>query len=544
MKLVKIVKNHFFIIIIILIGLSIRLIGIKDVGISHYDTAYYANIAKVPIFAIDWFFDKNIINKDLEGLGDYLKERGAGGKIIKPGHVFLIFLSFLIFGVKDYAIYMASTACSVGVIFMTYLIGKKMFNKYTGLIASALMATSGQNIIFSRTGYPQTDTMLLFCLAFFFLYYHLNSINREKNFWYFSVLSGLLVLFHLSVTIALGSLLFLTLINFLINSSKKFIDCIKDCIYCLIVMLIIFLTTKYMVDLINQLNPSGGQELSNRLFNATFVKAMGYFSISYEKLIFFQRMFWALEGPLVALLIPISISYLVWKSYLLKSINYIMILIVICLPLLFWIVNYATLKAIQVLLPFIAIAIGISIYDFFDKINSHKKNKPFSNVLINSFICLILFTGFLRSNSITSFRSGYNTAFHNLEKYLESHDVNFEANQNNLWPISYFYAGNIINSNPDKFSGKITYSNRKNHSDIKIIDWRQFIPGKTNINDLNKITENYEPIFQLHHSEKAYPIWHFQRWYDYERIPKLFEKYPEARFISIYDLRDHKIIYE
>ena len=68
--------------------MTIRLFGLKDVGIHDYDTAYYANIAKVPIFTIDWFFDKNTDHKDLDSLSEYLKARGSGVNIIKPGHVF------------------------------------------------------------------------------------------------------------------------------------------------------------------------------------------------------------------------------------------------------------------------------------------------------------------------------------------------------------------------------------------------------------------------------------------------------------------------
>ena len=87
MSFKKIIKDHGYILIIIIIGLSIRLFGIKDVGINDYDTAYYANIAKVPIFTIDWFFDNDADHRNLENLSEYLKIRGCGVNIIKPGTI-------------------------------------------------------------------------------------------------------------------------------------------------------------------------------------------------------------------------------------------------------------------------------------------------------------------------------------------------------------------------------------------------------------------------------------------------------------------------
>jgi len=531
MNLKKIIKNNLLILIILITGLTIRLIGMKDVGISDYDTAYYANIAKVPIFTIDWFFDKNINNKDLEGLAEYLKERGSGAKIIKPGHVFLIFLSFLIFGVKDYAILAVSTICSIGVIILTYIIGYKLFNKSIGLIGSAIIAVSGQNIIYSRTGYPQADTTLLFCITFLFLYYHLNSINRGKYFWYSGIFSGLLLLFHQSAIVALVPLFIIMLFNFVINPQKKCSHSIIDCIYFISIMITIFFASEYAIDYINQFNSNGGQELSARLYDTTFSRAIGYFGFSLDKLLFYPRMFWILEGSLVTILIPLSITYVAWKSYWTKSINYLMISLVTCLPLFFWLINYTTLKGIQVLMPFIAICVGIAV-------NNYSKNTIINNFGINLFISIILFSGLLRSSPIISFKPKYNSVFSELEKYLESQNGQFNANQNNLWPISYFYCGNMIHNNPSQFGGKIIYNDQEEQTDFKIIDWSQFIPGKNNIKNLIDIDKYYYPIIKKEYGKIAQPIWNYHRYYDINRYPNIFNKYPQAHFISVYDIRN------
>jgi len=537
MSFKKIIKDHGDILIIIIIGLSMRLFGIKDVGIIDYDTAYYANIAKVPIFTIDWFFDNNTDHRNLETLSEYLKIRGCAVNIIKPCHVFLVFLSFLIIGVKDYAIFAVSTICSIGVIILTYIIGYKLFNKSVGLIGSAVIAVSGQNIIYSRTGYPQADTTLLFCIAFLFLFYHLNSINRGKYFWYSAVVSGLLLLFHQSAIIAMVPLFILMLFNFMISHDKKISDCIKDCIYFISIMIIIFLASKYAVDFINHFNPESGREFSEKFYSRTIPKAIGYFGISIEKLLFYPRMFWILEGPLVTILIPISIIYVVWKSYRTKSINYFIINLVICIPLLFWIINYTTLKAIQVLMPFIAICIGILIANIFRYLLQFYNKINLIKIGPNIIIALIMFLGLLKSYPIITFKSNYKTVFNDLVKYMESNGGKFNVNQNNLWPIAYFYTGNLIDNLSSDFKGEIIFGGKNDQTDYKIIDWRQFIPGKNDIDKLINIVNHYDPIIQKKYSKRAFPILHYHRYYDTERIPELFNEYSETQYISVYDLR-------
>ena len=192
----KVIQKNACLLLIILVGIGIRIFGIKEVGITDYDTAYYANIAKVPIFTSDWFFTTDYEDRTLESLRQYLINRGCGVSIVKPGHIFLIFISFLIFGVTDYAIFLNSIFSSIGVIILTYLIGKKLFNKSVALMGSALIAVSSQNIIYARTGYPQADTTLLFCILFFFVYQHFISIHRSKYFWFSSIIAGILFLFH------------------------------------------------------------------------------------------------------------------------------------------------------------------------------------------------------------------------------------------------------------------------------------------------------------------------------------------------------------
>lgn len=540
-KAKKAIQKNACLLLIILVGLGIRIFGIKEVGINDYDTAYYANLAKVPIFTSDWFFSTDNEDRTLESLKQYLINRGCGVSIVKPGHIFLIFISFLIFGVTDYAILLNSIFSSIGVIILTYLIGKKLFNKQIALMGSALITVSSQNIIYARTGYPQADTTLLFCIFFFFVYQHLISIQRSKYFWYSSIIAGILFLFHQSAIIALMPLIVVMLFDFMIFKNKKKMDCVADCIFFISISSSIIFLANFLINLINSLNPIEAQALSDRLLLTTVYRALGYFGVSIEKIIFYPRMFWILEGPLVTLLIIISLIYIAWKAYEIRSINLVTISLVTIFPLLFWIVNYTTLKGIQVLMPFISICVGVFVFDCVQSINKRKINAHLRNKSINVAIALILSLGILNSFPKISSKNNYNSVFSGIEDYMDKNGGRLNASQNNIWPIVFFYAGNIVDKQPSKFKDNFIFDRPNAQSDYKIIDWNQFIPGKNDISSLISISELYIPIIQNEYRYKSIPIHTYHRHYDLERVPNIFKDYPQSHFISVYDLRKRRV---
>jgi hypothetical protein len=230
---------------------------------------------------------------------------------------------------------------------------------------------------------------------------------------------------------------------------------------------------------------------------------------------------------------------MLWKAYKTHSINYVLIGSLASIPLVFWTLNYTTLKAIQVAMPFIAISVGVFIVDVSKQFAMYCNRQYIQTLIPIVIVVFILSSGSVRSYSHIKFKSNYRLAVNQLMEYMNVHGGVFNVNQNNLWPIAYFYTGNLIDKIPSGFKGDIVFADGDIRSDYKIIDWRQFIPGKTNIIELENIIENYEPIIQLPYNNKAYPIWHYHRYYDTEIIPELFNEYSEAKNISVYDLRNN-----
>jgi len=534
---IKNLINNKFICMILFIGTIIRLYGIQDVGLNHYDSAYYANIAKVPSLTVKWFFNESEGNKDLPSLKRYLKNRGGTAHIVKPGHIILITLSFLIFGIKDHAVLIVSAVCGIGVIIMSYLIGKELFTKPVGFIAAAIIAVSGQQMIFSRTGYPQMNTTFIFCLAFFLFWKSINIQNGNKLFRSSAIITGLTLLFHQSVYIVIFPLFIAMMVNVNKPVNGSLSSKIRKCFHFFVIMLIPLLLSQLFVMAINSIHPSGGEDLLMRNLGRLQSGAFDRWGISNEKLSFYPIIFWMLEGPLITILLPISIIFTLWKAYKIHSINYVLLGLLTSIPLLFWTLNYTTLKAIQVAMPFIAISVGVFIVDVSKQSAMYYNRKKIQTLIPILVVLVILSFGLVRSYPHIKFKSNYKLAVNQLIEYMNIHGGVFNVNQNNLWPISTFYSGNFTDTLPSDFKGEILFDNGNIQSDFKIIDWRQFIPGKTNIVELENIINNYEPIIQLPYGEKAYPIWHYHRYYDTERIPKLFKDVSATNFISVYDLR-------
>lgn len=72
-----------------------------------------------------------------------------------------------IFGYSEISLRIPSIIFGIGTIYLIYLIGKKLFDKKTGLIAGALLATSGLSIYYSQEARMYAMTAFLVALAFY-----------------------------------------------------------------------------------------------------------------------------------------------------------------------------------------------------------------------------------------------------------------------------------------------------------------------------------------------------------------------------------------
>ena len=499
----KSIFSYPMLILILFIGVYIRVYDIDKVGIYDWDSAYYGNTAKVPILTAKWLINNSDKTSNIEDLKDHLLKRGCNSHIIKPGHLLLITASYLVFGIKDYAVLMVSVLCGIGVILLTFIIGKKMFGKTAGYLAAAIISVSGQQVIYSRTGFPQMDTTLIFCLAFLSFWVFISNQDRRKFFFIAAIISGLTLLFHQSVYLVIIPLLIAVIMNAMNKNDNSLIKSIKDCFYFCAIMFAILLSTQLLIMIINSINPSGGEDFLIRNMERYQAGLFERWSFTVEKLIFYPIMFWRLEGPIITILIPVSILFVFAKAYRTRSMNYILVVLLTIIPITFWILNYTTLKGIQVVMPFLALCAGVFITEISGIISNYFKKKKIKTIIPIALSLIILLFGYHRVLPYVKWKSNYKPVSEQLISYMKTHDGIFNISQNTLRPILSFYIGNEVDRLPADLKERIFFENVNIKTDYRVIDWRQFIPNVSDKSYLLNISKEYIPIIELDYRKEA-----------------------------------------
>ena len=184
MEINRLLSPSFFIFLIILFALILRLTFF--IGFANgdpQDDSIYLNITKQILQK--GFCDHNIQKRLV------LKE-----DIINPVYIFpsrLIFnyintLSFLVFGVNDYAASLFPLICSLLGIYIIYRIGELLFDSRVGLLSAFFLAIIPLDIVYATRITPDVPLALFMTLG---IYMFLKGLQRDKGQWLFA--SGVVV---------------------------------------------------------------------------------------------------------------------------------------------------------------------------------------------------------------------------------------------------------------------------------------------------------------------------------------------------------------
>ena len=80
----------------------------------------------------------------------------------KPMHAFLIAIAYLIFGVHTYTPLFMDAFCSVVEVGVLFLLGRRLFGPWVGLIAALFLAVSEYDVIYARSALSESDADLMF----------------------------------------------------------------------------------------------------------------------------------------------------------------------------------------------------------------------------------------------------------------------------------------------------------------------------------------------------------------------------------------------
>jgi len=129
--------------LILLVGLILRLISLNQS--LWLDEATTALVAKMPL--------SNIFNNFLPN------------DVHPPLYYLIVKYWSFVFGTSEVALRIPSVLFGLGTIYFTYLIGKKIFNEKTGLLAAAFLATSGLAVYYSQEARMYSLAALLVSLS-------------------------------------------------------------------------------------------------------------------------------------------------------------------------------------------------------------------------------------------------------------------------------------------------------------------------------------------------------------------------------------------
>ncbi len=113
----------------------------------------------------------------------------AFGEFKLPVYIYTASFFIKVLGLNEFSLRLPSVLFSLGVLILTYLLGKKLLDSISvGLLGSFLVSISPWFFIFSRTGYEATAGLMFYMLAIFFF------LKTNENVWYilFSVVSFIL----------------------------------------------------------------------------------------------------------------------------------------------------------------------------------------------------------------------------------------------------------------------------------------------------------------------------------------------------------------
>ena len=188
-----------WIILVLILAAIINFYNITHGGLSNFDEATYSYAAK------------QVLNGNLLYLG--------GG--FKPVYMVFVTISNLLFGIHNYSGTIISGLFGLLSIYVTYLIGLKLFNRKIGTIAGLILAVTQYHIYFSKVTLAEVVSTAFYGLTILVYIYSYTAEKKAQN-WILllvSLLIGINFLIRYNSPVIIGILLIFELVHLI---SKRY----------------------------------------------------------------------------------------------------------------------------------------------------------------------------------------------------------------------------------------------------------------------------------------------------------------------------------
>ncbi|HXV19185.1 MAG TPA: glycosyltransferase family 39 protein [Candidatus Omnitrophota bacterium] len=135
--------------------------GLGNGSLASWDEGLYASVAKGILKSGDW------LNLSLDGKPWADKP---------PLAIWATAFFYKLFGVSEFTARLFSALCGIGTVIVTFLIGKKLFNRWTGFMGALVLLSSSHFLRFARFGMLDAPLTFFLSLALYFFW-----LGHERN---------------------------------------------------------------------------------------------------------------------------------------------------------------------------------------------------------------------------------------------------------------------------------------------------------------------------------------------------------------------------
>jgi len=171
-------KNVYFMIALVLLGSFLFLFGLGNMALTDPDETFYAETAKEMVEAKDWstplIFGKPQFEKPIF-------------------YYWLVMLSYLVFGIGEFAARFPSAIFGIFGVIGVYLLGRAIFSPLAGFLSAIILATCVQYLVLARA--CVTDMVLTVFILFCVLFFVKGQITGRRRYYFIAaVMAALAVL--------------------------------------------------------------------------------------------------------------------------------------------------------------------------------------------------------------------------------------------------------------------------------------------------------------------------------------------------------------
>lgn len=160
-----------YLVFLIPLAFASLLLSLGNGSLASWDEAIYATVAKEIVLSGDWF---------------HLTLGGEQWFDKPPLAIWMTALFYKLFGINEFAARLFSALCGAGAVIVTYLLGTKLYGRWTGFLGAFVLLNSTHFLRASRFGMMDGPLLFFLTLALYCFWR-----GRERNRWF--IFSGIAV---------------------------------------------------------------------------------------------------------------------------------------------------------------------------------------------------------------------------------------------------------------------------------------------------------------------------------------------------------------